>query len=185
MVSCHSLPEQTVLRRPFSSRWQRGRRGRREGRHTVPATEGEKSSVCQEERKIITHNVHTYIELCHVGDPSETTQNKKPPTPTNARVDHLTYRRHLAMLGQVHRCLANRAPAFLTAKFITNVINASYPSTHRKNNLHIKHPQTNAYRSTFEYQGAYHFDTLPQDIKDRKLFRTALYNLTQTPPSPN
>ena len=59
----------------------------------------------------------------------------------------LHHRRHLAMLGKVYRCLTNRAPAFLTAKFVANVVhNVNYPSTRRKNNLHLKRPLTNAYR---------------------------------------
>ena len=96
----------------------------------------------------------------------------------------LHHRRHLAMLGQVHRCLMNKAPAFLTTKFIINMAyNANYPSTRRKNNLHLKRPLTSVYRSTFEYQGAHHFNSLPpavKDVRERKSFRRALVHLYRT-----
>ena len=42
----------------------------------------------------------------------------------------LHHRRHLAMFGQVRRCLMYKAPAFWATKFTTNVAyNANYPST--------------------------------------------------------
>ena len=58
------------------------------------------------------------------------------------------------MLSQVHRCLLNIAPKYMCSKFTKNSVrNLNYPSTRGADNLHLKRPLTNSYRTSFEYQG--------------------------------
>ena len=62
----------------------------------------------------------------------------------------LEQRRHNAMLSQVHRCLLNIAPKYMCSKFTKNSVrNLNYPSTRGADNLHLKRPLTNSYRTCY------------------------------------
>ncbi len=73
-------------------------------------------------------------------------------------------RRQKAMLCQVHSCMRQRAPVYLSRKFITNT-EFGYSGTRGENKLHLRRPNTNSYRSTFEFQGAKSFNSLPTSIR--------------------
>ena len=90
---------------------------------------------------------------------------RSPSSPLRQQLNwsSLYLRRHHLMLNQVHRCALNLAPPYLCSKFILNSI--TYTNTRGANNFHIKQPNTNYYRSTFEYQGAYHYNRLLLDMR--------------------
>lgn len=91
----------------------------------------------------------------------------------------LRQRRHINMLSQVHRCQLQHAPSFLATKFACNSEN--YTSTRGANNIHLKRPQTEWYRSSFEFEGAKQFNSLPEtvrSIKNVRNFRKAVSNLS-------
>jgi hypothetical protein len=73
-------------------------------------------------------------------------------------------RREFAMLLQVRRCLRKEAPAYLCDKFVTNS-EFGYRGTRGENKLHLFHPNTNYYRSSFEFLGASSFNRLPSCIR--------------------
>ena len=80
------------------------------------------------------------------------------------------------MLCQVHRCCSNQAPPYLCSKFTPNS-DLNYIRTRGSNKLHLPRPQTNFYHSSFEFQGAMHFNSLPENIrviKGCKQFKAAL-----------
>ena len=90
----------------------------------------------------------------------------------------LKTRRHNAMLCQVHRCCTNQAPPYLCSKLAPNS-NFNYIRTRESNKLHLPRPQTNFYHSSFEFQGAMHFNSLPEYIrviKGCKQFKAALFS---------
>ena len=95
---------------------------------------------------------------------------KKPPrTSSEALCNDLGWttlhvRRHKAMLYQVHRCLHKRAPTYLCNKFFTNA-EFGYQRTRGGNKLHLLQPNTNYYKTTFEFQGAKSFNSLPSRIR--------------------
>ena len=76
----------------------------------------------------------------------------------------LKTRRQIATLLQVQRCLHKCAPSYLTSKFISNS-NFGYSSTRGASKLHLKRPATSYYGSSFEFQGALMFNTLPAEIR--------------------
>ena len=76
----------------------------------------------------------------------------------------LHQRQHHALLKQVHRCINKRAPVYLVEKFQTN-FNFGYCGTRGEGKLHLKQPLSNFYRSSFEFQGAFHFNLLPHSIR--------------------
>ena len=76
-----------------------------------------------------------------------------------------TRRRHIALLCQVHRCLRKEAPNCLTCKFLTNSY-LNYSTTRGAKKIHLNRPNTNFYRSTFEYTGAQAYNSLPREIRD-------------------
>ena len=71
----------------------------------------------------------------------------------------LHQRRHLAFLKQVHRYINKRAPVYPLEKFQTNS-NFGYCGTRGEGKLHLKRPLSDFYRSSFEFQGAFHFNRL-------------------------
>ena len=88
----------------------------------------------------------------------------------------LEMRRRNALLCQVHRCFTNQAPSYLCSKFAPNS-SLHYPDTWGSTKLHLPHPRTKFYHSSFEFQGAKIFNSLPRSIrelKDRKQFRHAV-----------
>ena len=66
----------------------------------------------------------------------------------------------------LNRCLLRQAPVYLTSKFVKN--SYLYSSTRGANKLHIPYPRTNKFRLSFEYQGAYHYNQLPQDVRSKQ-----------------
>ena len=108
---------------------------------------------------------------------------RKPPLTSSELLRHtlgwttLKTRRHNALLCQVHRCYTNQAPPCLCSKFTANS-NLNYARTRGSNKLLLPRPRTNFYHSSFEFQGALHFNQLPENIrglKERKLFKTDIH----------
>ena len=106
---------------------------------------------------------------------------KPPPTSSELLRQILGWttlkaRGHNAMLCQVHRCCTNQAPPNLCSKFTPNS-DLNYIRTRGSNKLYLPRPQTNFYHSSFEFQGAMHFNNLPENIrviKGCKQFKAAL-----------
>ena len=65
----------------------------------------------------------------------------------------LEMRRRNALLCQVHRCFTNQAPSYLCSKFTSNS-SLHYAETRGSTKLHLPHPRTKFYHSSFEFQGA-------------------------------
>ena len=76
----------------------------------------------------------------------------------------LEQRRRLFRLALVHKCLLGRAPQYLCSKFVTNE-SLGLRTTRGSSNLHLKRPTTNFYYNSFEYQGAFDWNHLPNNIK--------------------
>ena len=92
------------------------------------------------------------------------------------RMKQRRMRRRNALLCQVHRCFTNQAPSYLCSKFTSNS-SLHYAETWGSTKLHLPHPRTKFYHSSFEFQGAKIFNSLPRSIrelKDRKQFRHAV-----------
>ena len=95
---------------------------------------------------------------------------KRPPrtnseSPRNDLGWTILHRRcEIAMLCQVHRCLHKRVPTYLWPKFVTNS-EFGYKGTRRENKLHLRRPNTNSYRSTFEFKGVQCYNSLPSSIR--------------------
>ena len=81
----------------------------------------------------------------------------------------LKRRRHNATVCQVHRCVNKQGPSYLNSKFVTNST-LNYACTRGFNKLHLKRPNTNFYRTTFEYMGAQLFNSLPEEIRAVKSY---------------
>ena len=81
----------------------------------------------------------------------------------------LKRRRHNATVCQVHRCVNKQAPSYLNSKFMTNST-LNYACTRSSNKLHLKRPNTNFYRTTFEHIGAQLFNSLPEEIQSVKSY---------------
>ena len=95
----------------------------------------------------------------------------KPPRTSNVPLREilgwttLKTRRYIALLCQVHRCLRKEAPSYLTCKFLTNSY-LNYSTTRGAKKIPLNRPNTNFYRSTFEYMGAQAYNSLPREIRD-------------------
>ena len=92
----------------------------------------------------------------------------------------LKTRRHKAMLSQVHWCLKKETLSYLSCKFCTNS-NLNYLTTRGANKIHLQWPNTNFYRSTFEFMGAQAYNNLPQEIRNinsLQIYKRALNGLT-------
>ena len=76
----------------------------------------------------------------------------------------LKQRRRLFRLALVHKCLLGRTPQYLCSKFVTNE-SLGLCTTRGSSNLYLKRPTTNFYRNSFEYQGAFDWNHLPNNIK--------------------
>ena len=135
---------------------------------------------CRTRKMLYQAFVLPHIDYCSVlwnscgstlSDKIERVQNyalrlilKKPPLtssePLRAMIGFgwttLKCRRHRLLLNQVHRCVNNYAPSYLCTKFTRNS-NLNYTATRGLNKLHLYRPETEYYRSTFEYQGAVNF----------------------------
>jgi len=107
---------------------------------------------------------------------------RKPPrTSSNLLRETLGWtslknRRHVAMLGQVHRCINGKAPSYLACKFTRNS-SMGYNHTRGANKLHLGQPKTCHYHSSFEFQGAKCFNELPahvQSLGSGKAFKKAV-----------
>ena len=93
--------------------------------------------------------------------------DKPPRTPSAPLREQLNWRtlhqrRHTAFLCQVHRCALNQAPSYLSSKFTRN--SARYSHTRGANKFHLGQPNTEYYRASFEFQGAFHYNSLPHSI---------------------
>ena len=109
--------------------------------------------------------------------------SKPPRTPSAPLRNQLGWttlhrRRHNALLCQVHWCVLNQAPSYLSGKFIKN--SCTYSSTRGADKLHLPRPHTETYRQSFEFQGALQYNQLPQSIRyssSLKSFKHAISNL--------
>ncbi len=91
----------------------------------------------------------------------------KPPRTSSSPFRHqlgwitLHERHQRFMLTQVHKCLLNLSPPYLTNKFKLN--SSLYSGTRGSGN--IGQPKSEHYRSSFEYSGALHYNRLPLTSK--------------------
>ena len=107
--------------------------------------------------------------------------HQPPRTPSAALREKLNWttirqRRHNHMLCQVHRCVLQQAPEYLSCKFLRN----SYTSTHSFVKLKIPSPHTNRLKMSFQYQGALHYNNLSANIRcmqSLSTFRQSLKHL--------
>ena len=76
----------------------------------------------------------------------------------------LEQRRRLFRLALVHKCLLGRAPQYPCSKFVTNE-SLGLRTTRGSSNLHLKRPITKFYHNSFEYQDAFDWNHLPNNIK--------------------
>ena len=86
----------------------------------------------------------------------------------------LETRRQEALLCQVHRCLSKMAPTYLCSKF--RLSGQITKATTRGTKLFLQRPNTSSCHSTFEFQGAIHFNKLPETVRTLKsltAFKTA------------
>ena len=89
----------------------------------------------------------------------------------------LQNRRNMQVISKVHRCLQNKAPHYLCSKFESN-LNAKYRGTRGSANVQLQRPRTNFYRNSFEFNGAYQWNSLPtylKSISSYTAFRKALH----------
>ena len=108
--------------------------------------------------------------------------NKPPRTSSSTLREQLGWttlhkRRHMFMLAQVHKCLLNQAPAYLADKFRLN--STMYSTTRGASNIHLKQPNTEHFRSTFEFQGALHYNHLPPDLKSKTTIQSFMSALVK------
>ena len=82
----------------------------------------------------------------------------KPPCPPSAPLikqlgwTTIHMRHHNSLLRQVHRRVFKQAPSYLCKKNVKN--SCTYLSTRGADKLHLPQPHTEAYRLSFEFQGA-------------------------------
>ncbi len=91
-------------------------------------------------------------------------------------------RRQRFMLTQVHKCLLNLAPPYLTNKFKLN--STLYTGTRGSGNIHLGRPKSEHYRRSFEYSGALHYNRLPLTLKlcpHHKVFQKPPWKLNKHP----
>ena len=77
----------------------------------------------------------------------------------------LAKRRRLFGFALIHKCLLGRAQ-YLCSKFATNK-SLDHHTIRGSSNLYLKRPTTNFYHNSFEYQGAFDWNHLPNNIKTR------------------
>jgi len=75
----------------------------------------------------------------------------------------LSHRRANNVLSQVCRCLSNKAPAYLSGKFVRNNTLPRYNATRGAAKLHLRRPKTEFYKRSFEYMGAKLYNELPEN----------------------
>jgi len=78
--------------------------------------------------------------------------------------DNTEARRQIATIIQVKRCLVGCAPPYMSGKFVTNS-NFGYNHTRGANKLHLKRPNMNFYKHSFEFKGAVLYNFLPEPIR--------------------
>ena len=104
---------------------------------------------------------------------------QKPPRASSAELRtklNMRTLEHRCMICQVHRCLLNQAPSYLSSKFSTN----GCTNTRGSSKIHLKHPVSEFYRSSFKFHGAKLHNDLPESIwtiKTTRAFCAALNKL--------
>ena len=91
--------------------------------------------------------------------------------------DQLTKRRSILRLQLMHRCMHGLAPEYLCSRFQTNSTLPNYAKTRGWNNVHLRRPNTDWYKRSFEYQGAKDWNSLPNELKSitsKHVFTTCL-----------
>ena len=82
----------------------------------------------------------------------------------------------LCFVRSIVAALIRHLLTYLYSKFTPNS-DLNYIRTRGSNKLYLPRPQTNFYHSSFEFQGAMHFNNLPENIrviKGCKQFKAAL-----------
>ena len=90
----------------------------------------------------------------------------KPPRTSSAPLRQslglttLKTRRQIATINQVKLCLVDCAPMYKADKFLT--ISLLLDITGQEERLHLKRPNTNFHKHSFEFQGAVLYNSLPE-----------------------
>ena len=90
----------------------------------------------------------------------------------------LQNRRAMQLLMKVHKCVNGRAPPYMTSKFVAS-FNSKFRETRSELNIQLQQPQSTFYWNSFEFAGAYAWNSLPSSIKKIKSsshFKSALTN---------
>ena len=77
---------------------------------------------------------------------------------------NLETRRIMHQCTLIYRCLHNMVPDYLTKYFVLNK-SIRERNTRQSNNIYLPKPNLEIFKKSFKYAGAYHFNTLPNDIK--------------------
>ena len=91
--------------------------------------------------------------------------------------DQLTKRRSMLQLQLMHRCIHGLVPEYLCSRFQTNSTLPNYARTRGWNNVHLRWPNTDWYKKSFEYMGAKDWNSLPNELKSitsKQAFRTCV-----------
>ena len=113
------------------------------------------------------------------GNPPRTSS---APLHQNLGLTTLRARRNIATIIQVKRCLVGYVPPYMLGKFVTNS-NFGYNHTRGANKLHLKRPNTNFYKHSFEFKGAVLYNSLPESIRTvptGRSLRSALLTISDT-----
>jgi len=91
--------------------------------------------------------------------------------------DQLVKRRSMLRLQLMHRCIHGLAPEYLCSHFQTNSTLPNHARTREWNNVHLRRPNTDWYKKSFEYMGAKDWNSLPNELKSitsKQAFRTCV-----------
>jgi len=123
--------------------------------------------------------IQNYAMRLITGNPPRTSS---APLRQNLGLTTLRARRQIATIIQVKRCLVGCAPPYMLGKFVTNS-NFGYNHTRGANKLHLKRPNTNFYKHSFEFKGAVLYNSLPESIRTvptERSLRSALLSISDT-----
>ena len=77
----------------------------------------------------------------------------------------LNSRRDMQIVLKVHSCLNQRSPGYLCSRF-SQSFNLNYRCSRSTNKVQLSCPSTNFYRNSFEFYGAFLWNSLPSDIRE-------------------
>ena len=123
--------------------------------------------------------IQNYAIRLITGNPPRTSS---APLRQNLGLTTLRARWQIATIIQVKHCLVGCAPPYMSGKFVTNS-NFDYNQTRGANKLHLKGPNTNFYKHSFECKGAVLYNSLPESIRtipNECSLRSALLSISDT-----